>query len=265
VFFIFGILLVSLLFFMPVFPSFMLIDWLGEARMAAWLQSDDMTTRLARYFLLACPPGGADRSDRAAVGRHPLDRAAAPEAGPLRGAQQHLLRQVAGQPDPGIEPERAARHLRHRLFAPTGIVCWAPRSASDAEISTALGVVPDMLTLGDETFIADAVMLGDEQIDGGWMTMQPTVISRRSFVGNGAYIPDGTVLPEQVLIGVHSRAPHNAQMNSGDTWLGSPPINLPAREADQRLSGIADLPSVALRAWAAAASKLSASSRRTRW
>jgi serine acetyltransferase len=55
-----------------------------------------------------------------------------------------------------------------------------------AEISTALGVVPDMLTLGDETFIADAVLLGDEQIDRGWMTMHPTVVSRRSFVGNGA-------------------------------------------------------------------------------
>ena len=66
-----------------------------------------------------------------------------------------------------------------------------------------------MLTLGDETFIADAVMLGDEQIDGGWMTMQPTVISHRSFVGNGSYIPDGTVLPEHVLIGVHTHAPRN--------------------------------------------------------
>jgi non-ribosomal peptide synthetase-like protein len=73
-------------------------------------------------------------------------------------------------------------------------------------------------------------MLGDEEIDGGWMVMEPTVISHRSFVGNGAYIPDGTVLPEHVLIGVHSRAPDNAQMKSGDTWLGSPPINLPARE-----------------------------------
>jgi non-ribosomal peptide synthetase-like protein len=100
----------------------------------------------------------------------------------------------------------------------------------DAEISTALGVVPDMLTLGDETFIADAVLLGDEEIDGGWMTMQPTVVSHRSFVGNGAYIADGTTLPENVLIGVHSRAPTNDKMRNGDTWLGSPPINLPARE-----------------------------------
>jgi non-ribosomal peptide synthetase-like protein len=91
-------------------------------------------------------------------------------------------------------------------------------------------LVPDMLTLGDETFIADAVMLGDESIDGGWMSMQPTVISRRSFVGNGSYIPDGTILPENVLIGVHSTVPTNDKIQDGDTWLGSPPINLPARE-----------------------------------
>jgi non-ribosomal peptide synthetase-like protein len=38
------------------------------------------------------------------------------------------------------------------------------------------------------------------------------------------------VLPEHVLIGVHSRAPDNQHMKDGDTWLGSPPINLPARE-----------------------------------
>jgi non-ribosomal peptide synthetase-like protein len=99
-----------------------------------------------------------------------------------------------------------------------------------AEISTALGLVPDMLTLGEDTFIADAVMLGDENIDAGWMSVRPTVISRRSFIGNGAYIPDGTIVPENVLIGVHSCVPENDRMRSGDTWLGTPPINLPARE-----------------------------------
>jgi non-ribosomal peptide synthetase-like protein len=56
------------------------------------------------------------------------------------------------------------------------------------------------------------------------------VISRRSFVGNYAYIPDGTTLPENVLIGVMSQAPRNEAMHDGDTWLGSPPLNLPARE-----------------------------------
>jgi hypothetical protein len=112
------------------------------------------------------------------------------------------------------------------------------------EISTALGVVPDMLTLGDETFIADAVMLGDEEIDGGWMTMQPTVVSHRSFVGNGAYIPDGTVLPEHVLIGVHSRAPTIAACKAATPGWARRYQSARAR-TDQRLSGMADLPPIA--------------------
>jgi len=122
----------------------------------------------------------------------------------------------------------------HGLYATVYAPAWyrllGAKVGRDAEISTALGVVPDMLTLGDETFIADAVLLGDEEIDGGWMTMQPTVVSRRSFVGNGAYIPDGTTLPENVLVGVLSRAPEAGRMKSGDTWLGSPAMHLPARE-----------------------------------
>lgn len=73
-------------------------------------------------------------------------------------------------------------------------------------------------------------MLGDEEIDGGWMALQADGDLAAQLVGNGAYVPDGTVLPENVLIGVHTRVPDNARMRPGDTWLGSPPINLPARE-----------------------------------
>ena len=80
-----------------------------------------------------------------------------------------------------------------------------------------MGIVPDMLTLGRDSFIADGVMLGDEEVDRGWMTMRPTVIGNRSFVGNGAYVPDGSELPDDVLIGVQSRAPANARMASGQT------------------------------------------------
>ncbi|MFW2154158.1 hypothetical protein, partial [Acinetobacter gyllenbergii] len=84
------------------------------------------------------------------------------------------------------------------------------------------GVIPELLTLGDESFIADAVMLGDEEITRGWMILQPTTIGRRSFVGNSAYIADGTDLPDGVLIGVQSKIPEKDQLQSGETWFGSP-------------------------------------------
>ena len=54
-FFVCGALLVAMLFFLPVFPTFMLIDWLDEPGRFTWLQSDNVPLQLARYFLLALP------------------------------------------------------------------------------------------------------------------------------------------------------------------------------------------------------------------
>jgi non-ribosomal peptide synthetase-like protein len=230
VFFILGALLITVLFFMPVFPSFVLIDWLDDIDHFPWLQSNQIPFQLAKYFVLAFPAtavlivctallsAGIRWSilPRLKAGRWPV------HSNVYCG--KWLVNQI----------QESSLNVLHGVYATIYAPFWyrllGAKVGRDAEISTALGVVPDMLTLGDETFIADAVLLGDEQIDGGWMTVQPTVISRRSFVGNGAYIPDGTILPENVLIGVHSRAPENNRINEGDTWLGSPPINLPARE-----------------------------------
>ena len=229
-FFTIGILLIVTLFFMPVFPSFVLIDWFDEQGWLPWVQGDDLRIQLLRYFLLAFPASTVLIILTALVSagiRWSVLPRLHPGRSPVHGntyCAKWLVSQI----------QESSLNVLHGIYATIYAPLWyrllGAKVGRDAEISTALGVVPDMLTLGDETFIADAVMLGDEEIDGGWMTMQPTVVSNRSFVGNGAYIPDGTVLPEHVLIGVHSRAPDNAQMRSGDTWLGSPPINLPARE-----------------------------------
>jgi non-ribosomal peptide synthetase-like protein len=248
---------------MPVFPSFVLIDWFDEpaAALAAGRGCADPAGALLRAGLPR--QRGADRADRAGVGG--IRWGVLPRLKPGRFAvhSNTYCRQMAGQPHPGIEPERPARDLRHRVRAV--LVPPARRQGGrDAEISTALGVVPDMLTLGDETFIADAVMLGDEQIDGGWMTMQPTVISHRSFVGNGSYIPDGTVLPERVLIGVHTHAP--ATPDEKRRHLARLAADPPAgARGSERLSRVADLPPSPLRRLGRGWSKASASSRRTRW
>ncbi|WP_296947581.1 Pls/PosA family non-ribosomal peptide synthetase [uncultured Massilia sp.] len=229
-FFVFGILLVATVFFMPVFPSFVLIDWFDERGALPGFHQNAVWGQLARYFLLALPASAV------LIALTMLVSAAIrwgflPRLQPGRSAvhsntycKKWLVSHI----------QESSLNVLHGIYATVFAPFWyrllGARVGRDAEISTALGVVPDMLTLGDETFIADAVMLGDEQIDGGWMTMEPTVVSNRSFVGNGSYIPDGTVLPEGVLVGVHTHAPPNAHMRGGDTWLGSPPIHLPARE-----------------------------------
>lgn len=227
-FFVFGVLATAVIFFIPVFPSFILVDWIDDSY--AWLQSNDISFQLIKYFILAFPATAVlivctalfsaalrwSLLPRLHEGRWPV------HSNVYCG--RWLVNQI----------QEASLNVLHGVYATVYAPSWyrllGAKVGRDAEISTAQGLIPDLLTLGDETFIADAVLLGDEEINGGWMSLSPTVISRRSFVGNGSYVPDGTILPENVLIGVHSRTPDNAQMRPGDTWLGSPPINLPARE-----------------------------------
>lgn len=226
-FFICGVILTATIFFLPLFPCFVFIDWLDEG---AWMQTTSIPLQLIKYFLLAFPATAIlivfTALISAALRWSLLPRMQA-GSWPVH-SRAYCFRWVVNQ------IQESSLNILHGIYATVFAPSWyrllGAKVGRDAEISTAQGLIPDLLTLGDESFIADAVMLGDEEVIGGWMTLRPTVISRRSFVGNGAYVPDGTVLPENVLIGVHSRAPDNAQMRPGDTWLGSPPINLPARE-----------------------------------
>ena len=227
-FYVCGVILTAIVFFIPLFPSFVLIDWLDESH--PWMQTSSIPLQLIKYFVLAFPATAILIVCTALIStalRWSLLPRMQEGSWPVHShayCSRWLVNQI----------QESSLNILHGIyatvFAPTWYRLLGAKVGRDAEISTAQGLIPDLLTLGDESFIADAVMLGDEEVIGGWMTLRPTVISRRSFVGNGAYVPDGTVLPENVLIGVHSRAPSSAQMRPGDTWLGSPPINLPARE-----------------------------------
>jgi non-ribosomal peptide synthetase-like protein len=228
IFFIFGVLFTAVLFFIPIFPSMMLVDRMDESY--PWLEHGSTSFQLFKYFFLAFPAiavlivctaliSAALRWAvlmRVKAGRWPVHSNVY--------CRRWLVNQI----------QESSLNILHGVYATVYAPFWyrllGAKVGQDAEISTAQGVVPDLLTLGDESFIADGVMLGDESIQGGWMQTRPTIISKRSFVGNGAYIPDGTIIPENVLIGVHSRAPSNEAMIKGDTWLGSPAINLSARE-----------------------------------
>ncbi len=230
VYFVLGSLLVTALFFLPVFPSFMLIDYLDTAGSVGSFQHAEIETQLLQYFLMAFPATAVLILCTALLsagirwgilgkmkpGHYPVHS--------LAYCKKWMVNQI----------QESSLNVLHGVYATVFSPFWyrllGAEVGKGTEISTALGVVPDMLTLGDECFIADAVMLGDEEIDQGWMTVQATCVSRRSFVGNGAYVPDGTIIPENVLIGVHTSVPRNEAMKSGDTWIGSPPINLPARE-----------------------------------
>ena len=293
-FFVLGAFGVAVLFFMPVFPAFLLIDALDVDAIAVRPLQDAGTLtdwqafglRLLKFFVLALPASAVFILCTALVAALirwvflPRMRAGAWPVHSGRYLAKWLVNQI----------QESSLAVLHGVYATVYSAAWyrllGAKVGRETELSTALGVVPDMLTLGDECFIADAVMLGDEHIDGGWMTVQPTVVSRRGFIGNGAYVPDGTTVPENVLIGVMSAVPRQAAMKvgphasplrevrcppggllsswdgpamkvgphasplrevrcppggllsswdgpamkEGDTWLGSPPLHLPARE-----------------------------------
>jgi non-ribosomal peptide synthetase-like protein len=104
------------------------------------------------------------------------------------------------------------------------------RIGKDAEISTNLAGRYDLVEIGEKNFIADEVVLGDEDVRRGYMTLDQVRTGARVFVGNDAVVPLGAEIPAGALIGIKSKPPKNADLSPGDTWFGSPPIKLPVRQ-----------------------------------
>ncbi|HEV7925705.1 MAG TPA: amino acid adenylation domain-containing protein, partial [Verrucomicrobiae bacterium] len=174
-------LMVSVLFFLPTFPAFMMIDWLD---VRTWDVFESEPTPLAAFglfFLLAIPASALLASLTMLV---------------TSALRRLLPRQIAG-----IASVHSLAFWRKRLmtlildnslhvlhglyasvFAPIWLRLLGVRVGRHAEISTAEGMVPELLSLGDDSFIADGAMLGDEEVRGGWMILKPTRIGHRSFV-----------------------------------------------------------------------------------
>ena len=102
----------------------------------------------------------------------------------------------------------------------------------NTEISTASNVTHRLLEIGDESFIADDVVLGENEVKNQEITLIKTTIGNKSFVGNSALIPQGYKLGNNMLIGVLSIPPTNEQFKITKMldWFGSPAIFLPRRE-----------------------------------
>ncbi|MDH0031691.1 MULTISPECIES: delta-poly-L-ornithine synthetase PosA [unclassified Acinetobacter] len=224
-------LIIACIFFIPIFPSFILVDWLD---VNVFNLDPNNHLQIALYYFLLAIPASAMMMVMTAVISSIVRKVALPNLKtgtyPVHGGV-YYRKWFAAQI---LETSLQTLHgLFATVYAPTWFRMLGAKVGKNTEISTATGVIPEMLSLGDESFIADAVMLGDEEIKGGWMTLKSTQIGHRSFVGNSAYIADGTVLPDNVLIGVQSKTPDNREMYSGQTWFGSPALLLPAREAAQ--------------------------------
>ncbi len=224
-----GSAVVATLFYIPVFPSFVFIDFI-DTRWLDLFESDfSWWESLPIFFLLAMPAAVV------LIGITILMAGLLSRCLPQQKEGRYSLTSL----DFFWKWHRSvildtSLQVVHGLYASVYVAAWlrllGAKVGRDAEISTVEGIVPELLELGDESFIADGAMLGDEEQRGGWMTLKHTRIGNRSFIGNGAYVADGTIFPEDVLLGVQSSAPTNEQMESGQTWMGAPPMLLPARE-----------------------------------
>jgi non-ribosomal peptide synthetase-like protein len=221
---------VAVLFFIPTFPAFVLVDWIDAMTVDLFESALAWWEVLPLVFLMALPASMVLVTLAAllAGGLLSLMRRQQPGLFPLFGEEYRSKWVRSTVLDTSLQ-------VLHGLYASVFAAPWlrllGARVGRDTEISTAEGVIPHLLELGEGSFIADGALLGDEEQRCGWMRLEGTRVGNRSFIGNGAYVPDGTVFPDDVLLGVQSSAPPNGLIAPGQTWTGSPPVLLPAREA----------------------------------
>ena len=128
----------------------------------------------------------------------------------------------------------------HPLYATVYLNPWyrllGVKLGKRAEVSTASSISPDLIELGDECFIADAVILGVPRIADGEILLEHTRAGRRAFVGNSALIPSGTIIGDDVLIGCLSVPPVDSReaQRANSSWFGTPAVFLPQRQHAQQ-------------------------------
>jgi len=115
------------------------------------------------------------------------------------------------------------------LYTPIWLRALGTKVGKGAEVSTISNIDPDLLTLGEGSFVADMASVGSATYANGHVAFRRTEVGARAFVGNAAFIPSGSHLGDGSLIGVRS-VPPTAGTEPGTSWLGSPPFFLPRRE-----------------------------------
>ena len=117
------------------------------------------------------------------------------------------------------------------LFMPSIMQLLGAKVGKNVEISTVANAMPDLLEIGEGSFLADACIVGGHIIDGGEIALCPNRVGSRTFVGNSAYVPPGVTLGDDGLIGVLSTTPAGLDRTPDHTrWLGSPGFLLPETE-----------------------------------
>ena len=132
-----------------------------------------------------------------------------------------------------------ALDVLHPVFATLYIVPFLKllgvKIGKRAEVSTARSLQFELLEIGEESFVADAVITGGAEVRNNELTLKKTILEPRAFAGNASVLPQGTTLASGTLLGVLSIAPSsNTPMDKNSSCFGSPPVLMPNR---QRVDG----------------------------
>lgn len=119
--------------------------------------------------------------------------------------------------------------LSGTLFWPMWLRLAGMKIGRDCEISTIIDVVPELIEIGPESFLADGIYLGGPRVHRGTVTLARTTLGPKTFIGNHAVIRAGQRLPEDILVGV-STAVDEESVRAGTSWFGHPAFELPRRE-----------------------------------
>ena len=164
---------------------------------------------------------------------------------PLTLVWTALMMRLMGPVRPGTISRWSLAYLRAWLKAGmltlsgewlTGTMFW-PRwlrlagmdIGTACEISTIIDVVPELVTIGAETFFADGIYLGGGIVRHGTVRLGHTALGRNTFLGNHVVIPPGEHLPDDILIGIATPA-NAAEIATGAARFGHPAFDLPRRE-----------------------------------
>lgn len=114
------------------------------------------------------------------------------------------------------------------VYFPAVLRALGAKVGRGAEISTVSHFTPELLEIGDGSFLADACLIGGQKVNQGTVEIGTVRIGSKSFIGNSALIPGGRSIGDNTLIGVASVPPMDMQTTPDDTrWLGSPSFRLP--------------------------------------
>ncbi|HZQ14401.1 MAG TPA: Pls/PosA family non-ribosomal peptide synthetase [Pseudolabrys sp.] len=124
------------------------------------------------------------------------------------------------------------------LYLPPFLRMLGASIGRGVEISTVIAVMPDLLELGDGSFLADGCIVGGHRSYLGMVEVRRSKIGARSFIGNSALVPVASQIGSNALVGVMSTPPQGARKTGdGTRWLGSPSFELPNT---QEVSGFSD-------------------------